>query len=164
MSFTYKFPMPCITGDVIVFDEQGDRILLLKRKHDPHKDCWAIVGGFFNPIDNGADKMDKTVEAAAIRELLEEVNINMLELSADTMDWQFVTIQDAPGRDPRGRVVTMVYALTLKNGVDNLNIFAQDDAAEVQWFSVREILDGTVPLAFDHRDSIVRFVKKLGYV
>jgi 8-oxo-dGTP diphosphatase len=36
-------------------------ILLIKRKNEPYKDCWALPGGFM--------EMGETLEKCAIREL-----------------------------------------------------------------------------------------------
>jgi 8-oxo-dGTP diphosphatase len=166
MKFCYDFPHPSITGDVIVWDRRDDRILLIKRKKDPYANCWAIVGGFFNPGDvNGTTHVDQTVRDAAIRELKEEVNIDYANAPRfGKLSFTFLTIQDKPGRDPRGRVVTMVYVLTIWDGVEGLDIKAQDDALEVQWFPAKDILEGKVPLAFDHLDSIKKFKFGLAYV
>lgn len=160
--FTYKFPHAGITADVIVYDERGDKILLLKRKYAPYKDCWAIVGGFFNTLTYDNTVEDKSVRAAAIREMKEEVNIDLESLKTGH-DFSFVTIQDAPLRDPRGRTVTAVFALTLFWGIEKLDVKAQDDAAEVQWFPREDVLNGKVPLAFDHLDSIQKLFSNYEY-
>lgn len=212
MSYEYKYPQPSITGDVIVWDRKEDKILLIRRKHEPYAGHWAIVGGFFNPGD--ADGvMDETVRDAAIRELKEEVNLDIskvfgkfivqrwsqykmatgamiydkgqdkefdtlaeaeeYERTADSgfggdlryryvihkpkkkCTFSFLTIQDKPNRDPRNRVVTMVYICTIWDGVTaDMDIKPQDDAAEAKWFSRTDIIAGLVPLAFDHLDSI----------
>lgn len=169
------YPKPSITGDVIVWDRRGDRYLLLRRKHDPYKGCWAIVGGFFNCEDHHDEKMDESVRDAAIRELKEEVNIDYLADNPLNHErgrlrgeirytFTFLTVQDKPNRDPRGRIVTLVYVLTIWNGVEGIDIKAQDDAAEVKWFSREEVLNGSVPLAFDHLDSIIKHASGLVYV
>lgn len=165
MSYLYDYPQPSITGDVIVYDRRADKVLLIKRKHAPFKDHWAIVGGFFNSGD--ADGvMDESVRDAAIRELKEEVNIDVKkEPKLGRFTFTFLTIQDKPNRDPRNRVVTMVYVCTIWDGaIDGLNIKAQDDALEMKWFDRKDILDGKVPLAFDHLDSIQKHAKGIVYV
>ncbi len=172
MSFTYKYPQPSITGDVIVWDRREDKILLIKRRGEPFKGCWAIVGGFFNPETHGEGVIDETVRDAAIRELKEEVNIThekpeyagFVARKLYKTSLSFLTVQDKPGRDPRGRVVTLVYVLTIWDGIEGLDIRALDDAAEYQWFDKKDIVDGKVPLAFDHLDSIQKFARGLTYV
>jgi 8-oxo-dGTP diphosphatase len=177
MKFTYNYPQPSITGDVIVWDRREDKILLIKRGGEPFKGCWAIVGGFFNPGNehgpvNG--QIDETVRDAAIRELKEEVNITHVDITPGQRgepvkqkfktSFAFLTVQDKPGRDPRGRVVTLVYVLTIWDGIEGMDIKALDDAAEYAWFPKQDIIDGKVPLAFDHLDSIQKFAKGLVYV
>ncbi len=163
MKYTYNFPQPSITGDVIVYDRKTDSILLIKRKHEPYAGCWAIVGGFFNSETNADNVMDESVRAAAIRELKEEVNITHVDGRVDT-SFSFLTIQDKPGRDPRNRIVTMVYVCTIWEGLEKLDIKPMDDAAEVRWFPKQDIVDGKVPLAFDHLDSICKFANGNTYV
>lgn len=174
MSFTYKYPQPSITGDVIVFDRRANKVLLLKRKFNPYKDCWAIVGGFFNSETHSEGIMDESVRAAAIREMEEEVNLvyedsdrsqDKTKLTDDKrLTFSFLTVQDKPARDSRGRVVTLVYVCTIWDGLEGLDIKAADDAAEVQWFPLQDIVDGKLPLAFDHLDSIQKFAKGVVYV
>ncbi len=152
------YPKPSITGDVIVWDRREGKILLIKRKKDPYAGCWAIVGGFFNPEDHNGEKMDNSVRDAAIRELKEEVNIDYVgEPRFGKYTFSFLTVRDTPGRDPRGRVVTLVYVLTIWDGVEGIDIKAQDDALEVQWFPLDDIINKNVPLAFDHYQSIYDF-------
>jgi 8-oxo-dGTP diphosphatase len=82
--------------------------------------------------------MEETLEAAARRELLEETGVKARRLI------QVHTFGD-PGRDPRGRTISVVY-LTRVNS-STTKALAADDAAEVDWLSL-----GRPPkLAFDHR-------------
>lgn len=71
MPYTYKYPRPALTADAVVFAKDGDsiRLLLVERKHDPCKGCWAFPGGFMN--------MDETTAQAAHRELFEETGIKI---------------------------------------------------------------------------------------
>jgi 8-oxo-dGTP diphosphatase len=133
-SFTYDFPRPALTVDlVLVTLEVKPRLLLIRRKHEPFAGKWALPGGF---VDEGEDLLP-----AALRELKEEAGVEDVELE------QLHTF-GTPGRDPRGWTVSVVYfgrvdGTTLKSA-------AGDDAAEVGWFPFSE----SPPLAFDH-DRIV---------
>lgn len=146
-----EYPKPSITVDIIVYDRRSDSVLLIKRDKAPFEDCWAIPGGFFNPIDHHDEKQDVSLKVAAIRELKEETNID-----ADPKDLAFFTIQDKPDRDPRGRTITMVYVLTLWDGIP-ADIKAQDDAADVSWWRLKTLATGKIPLAFDHQEEIDKF-------
>src|SRR6202035_754343 len=81
--------------------------------------------------------MDETLEAAARRELVEETGIHAGKLE------QLATFGD-PGRDPRGRTISVVYLAEIEPGAAKPR--AADDAAAVGWFSLRR----PPRLAFDH--------------
>jgi 8-oxo-dGTP diphosphatase len=128
---------PRLAVDCVVTDAAGN-IVLIKRKHEPFKDSYALPGGF---VEAG-----ETVENACKRELKEETN---LELE----DMQLVGVYSAPDRDPRGHVVSVVY--TAKADLSHLR--AGDDAAQAE--VVREWRD--CALAFDHRQIIEDAYKRL---
>src|SRR6266404_4332625 len=93
--YVYEWPRPAVTVDlVIVTREKKPRVLLIRRKHEPFADCWAIPGGFVD--------MDEPLDAAARRELLEETGVRVQQVV------QLGTF-GAPGRDPRGRTISVAY-------------------------------------------------------
>lgn len=132
-----KYERPSVTVDVVMMSlRQRDlQVLLVKRRSWPYEGMWAIPGGFVN--------MDESLEAAAKRELHEETSVQDVYLE------QLYTFGD-PGRDPRTRVITVVYFALLNS--EELQVKAGDDAADVHWFSVYEL----PPLAFDH-DKILNY-------
>jgi 8-oxo-dGTP diphosphatase len=132
--YTYDYPRPAVTVDVVVVT-RGDnpQVLLIRRKHDPFAGKWALPGGFID--------MDEPLEAAARRELREETGVE-----AETLE-QLHTFGD-PGRDPRGRTISVVY-LTRVDAAQ-LQPRAGDDAAEIGWYSLRQL----PPLAFDHEQIL----------
>jgi 8-oxo-dGTP diphosphatase len=137
--FTYDYPRPAVTVDIaIVSRERKPRVLLIRRKNDPFAGMWAIPGGFV--------EMDESLIEAARRELDEETGVRTLHLE------QLHTFGD-PGRDPRGRTISVVY-LALVNP-KRLKPKAADDAAEVGWHP----LDQLPPLAFDH-DQILALARE----
>jgi 8-oxo-dGTP diphosphatase len=128
--FTYDYPRPAVTVDVaIVTREAQPRVLLIRRKHDPFAGMWAIPGGFVD--------MEEPLEAAARRELREETGVQTGEME------QLHTFGD-PGRDPRGRTISVVYLAQVDPG--QVKPEAADDAAEVGWHRLGQ----PPPLAFDH--------------
>jgi len=139
MTYTYAYPRPMVTVDIIIIDNtvQPHRILLIKRGHDPFAGCYALPGGF---VDE-----DENLEAAARRELKEETNITHENLR------QFQAFGDK-GRDPRGHNVTVVF-YGYVNPAEAMAT-AGDDAAALEWFP----LDQLPPLAFDHKKIISLFV------
>ena len=134
--FTYHYPRPAVTVDILVFS--GNQILLIKRKANPFRDRWALPGGFI--------EMSERLEEAAIRELREETNIDVDHLI------QFRTY-DTPDRDPRGRTISIAFYTFLTN--IPLGHKAGDDAKELQWFPITDL----PPLAFDH-DKILSEAKQ----
>jgi 8-oxo-dGTP diphosphatase len=140
MSFQYEYPRPAVTVDIIVITEElKPKILLIQRLRDPYKDCWALPGGF---VDENEDLID-----AAIRELKEETAVEQISLT------QFKSY-GAPGRDPRGHTVSVIYW-----GVVNADISftAGDDAAFAQWFELTQL----PKLAFDHSKIVDEFILEI---
>ncbi len=128
MSPQQRFPR--LTVDVLIqMNGSPDEVVLVKRRFPPHG--WAIPGGFVN--------WGETVEAAAVREALEETSL-LVKLVR-----QFHVYSD-PARDPRGHTVSVVFVATGK-GIPH----GQDDAAEAGIFR-REALPSS--LAFDHSQII----------
>ncbi len=143
-----KFDRPSVTVDVVMMSlRQRDlQVLLVKRRSWPYEGMWAIPGGFV--------KMDESLEKAAKRELQEETGVQDVYLE------QLYTFGD-PGRDPRTRVITVVYFALLDS--ERLQVRAADDAVDVGWFSVYNL----PPLAFDHAKileyALIRLRGKLDY-
>jgi 8-oxo-dGTP diphosphatase len=132
-----KYERPSVTVDVVMMSlrQQDLQVLLIKRRSWPCEGMWAIPGGFVN--------MDESLETAAKRELQEETGVQNVYLE------QLYTFGD-PGRDPRTRVITVVYFALLPS--QHLQIRAADDAVDVGWFPVHQL----PPLAFDH-DKILNY-------
>jgi len=130
--YIYEWPRPMVTADALVFAVCGGRksVLLIKRGNDPYKGLWALPGGFL--------EMDEELETAAARELFEETGIDGIKLK---QMHAFGTV----GRDPRGRMITIVYTATLDKEIEPK---AGDDAAEAKWFDVQNLPE----LAFDHSE------------
>jgi 8-oxo-dGTP diphosphatase len=144
MSYTYEYPRPALTVDCVVFgldlEAEDLKVLLIQRKGEPFAGKWAFPGGF--------TEMDETLEESAKRELLEETGISELYLE------QLYTFGD-PGRDPRGRTVSVAYYALVKMS-DHVPR-AADDASAAAWHSV-----GRPPrLAFDHAKILKVAVARL---
>lgn len=140
-----NYPKPSITCDSVVY--RGTSVLLIKRRNEPYKGFWAFPGGFFNPIDSEYGKQDNSLLECALRELEEETN-----LSKNAVEYlSFPTkILDNPERDCRGRVVSFVFYFNLKDGYEK-DIKAKDDAVEIDFVEITDILCEKVKLAFDHK-------------
>lgn len=130
MGFTYPYPRPSVTADVVAFTMRADdlAVLLIKRKADPFKGAWALPGGFVNE--------NESLERAAARELHEETG---LVVSSSKLE-QLGAFGD-PGRDPRGHTVTVAF-VTFR--ATETAITAGDDAIEAEWQPLRRLSLGDV--------------------
>lgn len=130
-----EYPKPSVTVDTIIFaiKDHSLFVLLIERKHPPFEGHWAIPGGFV--------EMDETLGHAAARELAEETSLQDLPLI------QFRSFGD-PGRDPRGRTITVAYYVLLP--ALPVGVAAADDAANAQWFALNQL----PTLAFDHQQVL----------
>lgn len=142
-----KFESPKVTVDIVIFTIYNGvlQTLLIKRKNPPFQNSWALPGGFL-------EKNESLVKAAQ-RELFEEAGVRHIYLE------QLYTFGD-PGRDPRGRVITVVY-FALASAP--LTVSAGSDAKASQWWSVNKL----PKLAFDHKKiidyALIRLRAKLEY-
>lgn len=139
-----------VTVDCVVFGldavKADLRVLLIRRAIPPFKGGWALPGGF---VLEG-----ESLEEAARRELREETGLERVFLE------QLYTFGE-PGRDPRGRVVSVAYYALV-----NLNEHppkASSDAEGAAWTPVKAL----PKLAFDHADmlqtALARLKGKLTY-
>ncbi len=125
---------PLIAVDAIIelVDRPGRPIVLIERKHPPYG--WVIPGGF---VDIG-----EMLEAAAIREALEETTLH-IRLKA------LLGCYSDPARDHRGHTVSVVYVAEAQG-----QPVAHDDAKALAIFDV----EGVLPeLAFDHQQVLMHY-------
>ena len=128
-----------VTTDCVIFSQNdlGTKVLLVQRKIDPFKGKWALPGGFV--------ETNEPLEEAAKRELQEETGLVIDRLEQ-------LHTYGTPGRDPRGRTLTIAYlGFTQKEEA----VKGADDAADARWFDLQEL----PPLAFDH-DQILQDAKR----
>jgi 8-oxo-dGTP diphosphatase len=142
------YARPSVTTDIVIFTvrERRLQVLLIERALPPFEGAWALPGGF---VDIAED-----LDAAALRELEEETGLGDVYLE------QLYTF-GAPGRDPRGRVITVAYFALIPS--ERVELRASTDARDARWFPV----DAVPELAFDHAEILAaarrRLVAKLGY-
>lgn len=129
--FRYKYWRPAVTIDNVVFSFDGTHLntLLIKRKNEPYKDCWAFPGGFLEEKE--------TLEEAARRELKEETGLAPKYMSE-------IGSFSALDRDPRGRTISVAFASVVRPS--QTAAVAGDDAIDARWFPINEM----PMLAFDH--------------
>jgi 8-oxo-dGTP diphosphatase len=132
-----------VTVDVVIFTIQSGalEVLLVRRGVPPFEGAWAIPGGFI--------LTDESLEAAALRELEEETGVRDVYLE------QLYSFGD-PGRDPRGRVITVAYYALIAADRASHPV-AGTDAAAARWWPV----SSHPPLAFDHDAILTYAVERL---
>ncbi|MFC5825971.1 NUDIX hydrolase [Nonomuraea insulae] len=118
-------------------------VLLVQRGTDPYRGALALPGGFLR--DEHED-----IEAAARRELSEEAGLADVHLEP-------LGVYGEPGRDPRGRVVSVAYLAISPHLPEPV---AGTDAAGASWTPVDDALSATTALAFDHRRIIADGVER----
>jgi 8-oxo-dGTP diphosphatase len=143
--YTYDFPRPAVTVDIIIFTlrEAKLQVLLVQRRHPPYEGAWALPGGFV--------QMEESLEAAAARELEEETGVREAYLE------QLYTYGE-PERDPRGRVITVAYYALLPRDAP-IRTEGGSDARQARLFPVEALPE----LAFDHAEIIRYAVRRLRY-
>jgi len=133
---------------ILTVREERLQVLVIERAHDPYQGKLALPGGFLRDGEN--------LSEAATRELREETDLDGNSLHLE----QLKTYGD-PGRDPRGRVVSVAY---LALAPDLPIPRAGSDARSAHWAPVTSVA-GT--LAFDHdtilKDAVERARGRLEY-
>lgn len=144
--YTYDYPRPAVAVDMVVLAIVGLelRVLLIRRGIAPHRGRWALPGGFVRTRDDG--DQGESLDEAAARELHEETALR----PEDVLLQQFRAFGQ-PGRDPRGRVISIGYfALVPADLITRTR--AGDDAASAQWCPIADVAERK--LAFDHDEVL----------
>src|SRR5262245_36483068 len=124
--------------DLVILTVRDERlqVLLIERANKPYQGHLALPGGFL--------RSDEDTTVAALRELSEETG-----LDGSKLPFEQLPIFGKPGRDPRGRVVSVPF---LAIAADLPLPHAGSDARAARWQPVDTALaDG---LAFDHADIL----------
>ena len=125
-----------VATDAVVFGwapAAGLHVLLVQRGVQPWAGAWALPGGF---VQRG-----EGLRAAALRELEEETGLRL--------GWmEQLGAFGEPGRDPRGRVVSVAFLALV--GMDGPAPTGGTDADAAAWVPARSL----PPLAFDHGEIL----------
>ena len=158
--YCYDYPRPMVTVDCVLLRvaERSLQALLIRRRSPPCQGSWALPGGFI--------KMNEPLPTAVIRELWEQTGLKDLSFLI-----QLGAYGD-PGRDPRGRVVSVAFIGIVPAGsaspvpprrgrrsATEINApIAGSDAAAARWLAVEALPHG---LAFDHATILGNAVRRL---
>jgi len=124
-----------LTVDAIII--QKDEIVLIKRRDEPFRGCWAFPGGMV--------EYNECVETAVVREAKEETGL-------DVKIEKLFNVYSAPGRDPRGHSVSVCFICRSIGG----SMQADTDSEEVRLFK----LSALPKLAFDHEKILDDVIAK----
>ncbi|HEU4894824.1 MAG TPA: NUDIX hydrolase [Acidimicrobiia bacterium] len=133
-----------VSVDVAVFShvDEVPHVVLIRRGNEPFQGAWALPGGFV--------ELEEDLPLAAARELEEETGIVV-----DPATLTQVGAYGSPGRDPRMRVVDVLYWVSVPEPPRPVG---GSDAAHSQLIPVSEALSSQFELAFDHplvlRDAV----------
>ncbi len=133
-----KYDAPSVAVDLVVFNKEKTKVLLINRAEHPFVNMLALPGGFYLPSD-------ESLEYAAARELLEETSV-----SADISEKDLIKVTSAKGRDPRGWVISVAYRIILDEKL--VKPVANSDAIYASWVELAGL--EREKLAFDHYDII----------
>lgn len=138
---SYEHPRPALTCDVVLLRWHGGwlQALLIERDREPFAGRFALPGGF---VDAGESPRE-----GALRELKEETGVDPVPLIE-------VGVFGAPGRDPRGWVVSSAF---VGLAPPDVRAEAGDDARALGWHRIAEL----PPLAFDHAQIVERAITVL---
>ncbi len=151
------YPRPSVAVDVVVLTVADGALhaALYRRKEAPDRGTWALPGGFVG--------LDESLEDAANRVMAKKVGMAGIFLE------QLYTFGD-PGRDPRGRVISVAYYALVDRERFLVKRLAAATSARiiVPWAGETggpiEAVDGDgerLPLFLDHADIIGLAVKRL---
>lgn len=130
----HAHPPFAVTADVVLFTDDLTHVVLVERGNEPFQGSLAIPGGFV--------EIDEDLSEAARRELAEETG---LEVPPDQL--RQLGAYGAPGRDPRMRVVSVVFWAVVAGDIEPTG---GSDAAAALLLPVDEVLAEPDRLAFDH--------------
>jgi len=131
---------PAVAVDIVVLTllSRALHVLLIARDRPPFEGQLALPGGFVH-VDAGG-KGGEPLDDAAARELVEEAGLSRAQVALDQLG-----AFGAPGRDPRGRTITVAYFALVRPEVAQF-VKAGSDARAATWLPVHAL----PPLAFDH--------------
>ena len=119
------------------FNDNGLKILLVKRAIEPEKGKWSLIGGFL--------KKNETLDESAKRVLDELTGIKELYLE------QLEAYSDID-RDPVTRTISIAYSALIKTTSKTLS-----KDFDAKWFSISKL----PKLIFDHNSMVDRAMRRL---
>ena len=120
------YPEKPLIGVGAVVLNKNNEIILVKRGNPPGKDLWSIPGGLV--------EVGESLGEAALRELMEETSVKgRIKQPIDIFE---VIVKDVSGKVKYHYVIVDFLVEPL-----NERIVARDDAKDVKWFSINDVLE-----------------------
>lgn len=117
------------------------KVLLIKRKNEPFKNKWILVGGCAYNTETGEEAME--------RELYEKTHIK-------NIDFEMFDVFTNPNRSPLKRMIAIGYI-----GVSDSSIIKKfkntEKASDADWFEIDRIPE----LGYDHKEILEKAIAKL---
>ncbi|MDI5949866.1 NUDIX domain-containing protein [Flavobacterium sp. LB2P84] len=123
------------------FDNEGLKILLIKRDFEPEKGKWSLIGGFL--------KKEEVLDSAAIRILNSYTGLQNIYMEQ-------LHVYSEIDRDPVERTISVAYYALINIESHNKELIQNYHA---QWFSVTQ----APKLIFDHDTMLDHAIKRLRY-
>lgn len=148
----YRFEMPVVTVDLVVFNKNKTHVLMMRRgprtQPKQFQGFWAIPGGHLEKGELG--------HIGAQRELKEETG-----LSVPLTEITLFDVATEPDRDPRQWTVGLIYTTCLNQDIDIGTLVPEDEqeVSGITWVSVADIMYNKVILAFDHKRWVISAYK-----
>lgn len=119
---------PIPVASVVIYKD--GKVLMLKRAKKPFREYWVLPGGYIN--------VEETAEEAAIREVKEEVNV---EITLEKLIGAY-RIDD----DPRGINIDIIYSAQGKG-----NVVLSSEDSEFKYYKPNSLPE---LIAYKHREAI----------
>lgn len=134
-----------VAVDVVALTILDDEVavLLWRRPYPPFEGRWALPGTF--------SRQDETLDESPRRALAEKTGLQGDVHLEQLATYDLPARGDAPGRDPRGRVVSVAYLSLVRDPLIA-------DRTGVNWWPIGRV---PAPLAFDHARMVTDAISRL---
>ncbi|MBQ7885214.1 MAG: NUDIX hydrolase [Clostridia bacterium] len=122
-------------------DKGKFKVLLIKRKNEPYKNKWILVGGCAYNTETGEQAME--------RELFEKTNIKNIKF--DMFD-----VFTNPNRSPLKRMIAIGYIGVCDASIIE-NFKQTEKASDADWF----VIDRVPELGYDHKEILDKAISTL---
>lgn len=132
-----------VISAIFTFDGNSAKVLLIKRKNEPYKGKWALVGGaLYN---------NEYLEDGARREIFEKTGIKDVQL------YQYGVFDELGKNDSVNMRMVAITYLGLIDGKNTKIIKENKNTTDVSWFDINDVPN----LAFSHNEILNKALEKL---